>query len=254
MRRASIFAALAVAVVVFLALHLARGQQQSANFQIAQHGHPVGTAGYTFKSGLQGYSSASLVQVSMQGLNYALSKDESLTSQHHLRNVSLSATVNGTAVALTGKPEGGEFLLSISASGRTTNTRLPDHAGAVLLSDFDPGALQTLLNLAQQQNNRDLWAIIPKQTGSVAPVQLATYADLQGKLDDKPVTVHHLTATISGSKTELFTDPDNQLLQAELPQAGFALIRNGFVLQPPSHAPAPPPEPQAAPAQNQPTQ
>jgi len=104
----------------------------------------------------------------------------------------------------------------------------------VFLPDFDPGALETLLALAVSHNNRDLWAIVPKQAGSVAPISLATYADEQGTQDGKPITVHHLVATIRGANTDLFFGPESQLLQAELPQAGFALVRKGFVLKPPA--------------------
>jgi hypothetical protein len=90
-----------------------------------------------------------------------------------------------------------------------------------------------------------LWAILPKQSGnqpaSVAPVELATYADEVGSLDGKPIPVHHLVATIAGARTDLFSGPENQLLQAELPQQGFALVRKGFVLTPPAR-------PQPAPA------
>jgi hypothetical protein len=101
------------------------------------------------------------------------------------------------------------------------------------------------------QNNRGLWAIIPKQSGteagSIVPILLATYADEQGTLDGKAITVHHLVATIAGAKSELFSGPENQLLQAELPQQGFAVVRKGFVLTPPAKAGAPPSAPQAAP-------
>jgi hypothetical protein len=41
-------------------------------------------------------------------------------------------------------------------------------------------------------------------------------------------------ATIAGAKTDLFSGPQNQLLQAELPQSGFALVRKGFVMTPPA--------------------
>jgi hypothetical protein len=70
-------------------------------------------------------------------------------------------------------------------------------------------------------------------------VQLATYRDEEGTLGGKPVTVHHLVATIAGTHTDLFSGPENQLLQAELPQAGFALVRKGFVLTPPAKPIAP---------------
>lgn len=224
----------------------ARGQ--IASFEVAQHGHAVGTARYRLTSTPQGYISTSLVRVAMQGLDYALSESESLTPAKHLQHVSLSATVNGTAVTARARPVDGQIVLDISASGRKTTTRLPEHAGVIFLPDFDPGALQILLSLALEQNSRNLWAILPKGKGSVAPVQLATLADMHGTLDGKAIPVHHLVATIDGAQTELFSGPENQLLQAELPQQGFALVRKGFVLQPPARAPAPPPQAQSAPA------
>jgi hypothetical protein len=224
---------------------------QSGSFTIAQHGKPVGTATVTFTSTPKGYDTTSVVRVAMQGLNYNLSKTEQLTSANQLRHVELSATVNSSAVNITAAPDAAQFLLNVSASGQSSTTRLASHPSAVFLPDFDPGALDTLLALAVTQNNRGLWAILPKKSGaqdaSIAPVQLATYADEKGTLDDKPIVVHHLQATIAGAKSELFSGPENQLLQAELPQQGFALVRKGFVLTPPAKPGAPPAAPQPAP-------
>jgi hypothetical protein len=176
----------------------------------------------------------------MQGLEYALSKTEQLDSSSHIQHVLLSATVNGSAVNVTGKPDSANFLLNISANGRGTTTRLAAHTASVFLPDFDPGSLQTLLTLAAAQNGRDLWAILPKQAGSIEAVQFATYADEHGTLDGKSIAVHHLVATIAGAQTDLFAGPENQILQAELPQQGFSLIRKGFVLTPPKKPIAPP--------------
>jgi hypothetical protein len=213
---------------------------QSASFIVSQHGKDVGTASFNFISSPRGYESTSVVRVAMQGLNYALSKTERLTPARQLRHVQLSAAVNNTAVNVTAAPDAAQFLLNISANGRSTTTRLDAHPGAVFLPDFDPGAFETLLTLAAARNNRDLWAIIPKRSGSIQPIQLATYADEQGTLDGKPIAVHHLVAAINGASTDLFSGPDNQLLQAELPQQGFALVRKGFVLTPPAKPGAPP--------------
>ncbi len=212
---------------------------QSGSFTVSQHGHAVGTAGFQFTATAGGYDSTALVNVEMQGLDYALSKTEQLDPSSHLVHVLLSGTVNGSAVSVTGKPDAAQFLLNISANGRSSTTRLDDHPAAVFLPDFDPGALETLLALAATENNRDLWAIVPKNAGSVEPVELATYADEQGTLDGKQIVVHHLVATIAGAPTELFSGPENQLLQAELPQNGFALVRKGFVLTPPKKPIAP---------------
>jgi hypothetical protein len=212
---------------------------QGASFIVSQHGKQVGTASFHLAAGPDGYESDSVVRVAMQGLDYALSKNEELTSANELKRVQLSATVNNEAVNVTAKPDAAQLLMNISANGRSTTTRLDSHTNAVFLPDFDPGALETLLTVAVNHNNRDLWAIVPKESGSVAPVTMATYADLEGTLDGKPITVHHLVATISGATTDLFAGPESQLLQAELPQEGFALVRKGFVLTPPSRPSAP---------------
>lgn len=222
---------------------------QSASFAVSQNGKPVGTASFSFTSKPAGSDSTSLVHVNMQGLNYQISKTEQLSPSNGLLHVQLSAIVNNSAVNVVAKPDASQFLMNISANGRSTTTRLDFHNLAVFLPDFDPGALQTLLAMAASSNNRNLWAIIPKQAGSIVPIQLATYPDEKGTLDGKPITVHHLIATFGANTADLFAGPANQLLQAELPQQGFALIRNGFVLTPPSKPLAPPPLPAPAPSQ-----
>lgn len=224
-----------------VAAHAANPAVQSGSFIVSQLGHTVGAAEYHFTPASAGYDSTSTVHVSMQGLEYALSKTEQLDASRHIIHVVLSATVNGQAVNISGKPDANNFLLNISANGRTMPTRLAAHPNAIFLPDFDPGALETLLTMAAVQNNRALWAIIPKQAGSVEPVQLATYADEHGTLGGQAVTVHHLVATIAGANTDLFAGDDNQLLQAELPQQGFSLVRKGFVLTPPKRPGAAPP-------------
>jgi hypothetical protein len=227
---------------IFLVSSLAVGatSAQAGAFQILLNGKRVGTASCSFTATAQGYNSTSIVRVSMQGLNYSLSKTEQLSSTDELQNVLLSGVVNGEAVSVTARPDSGQVILNISANGRETTSRLAKHPGAVMMPDFDPGALETLLALGVERNNRALWAIIPKKSGSIEPVQLATYADEQGTLDGEPIAVHHLVATIAGARTDLFSGPDNRLLQAELPQEGFALVRNEFVLKPPARAAARP--------------
>jgi hypothetical protein len=215
---------------------------QTGSFEIAQNGKAVGTASYEFVATPEGYNSTTVVRIAMKGLDYAISKTERLSPANELRHVQLSAIVNSAAVSVTGAPDAAQLLLNISANGRSSTTRLEAHAGAVFLPDFDPGALETLLALAVERNNRDLWAILPKKAGSIVAVTLATYADEQGTYEGKAIPVHHLVATIAGTRTELFSGPENQLMQAELPQQGFALVRKGFVLTPPARAGAPPAE------------
>ena len=226
---------------------------QSSNFTIAQHGHPVGTASFTFPHAAGSRFFTSQVHISMQGLTYTLSNTEQLFPSSHLRHAQISATVNGSAVNLTAAVDSAQYLLNISANGQAATTRLEFHPAAILLPDFDPGALQILLDLSNSPTDAraGLWAILPKQStaddgstqpASIQPIQVATYRDEQGTLDGEPISVHHLIATIAGTQTDLFSGPENQLLQAELPQQGFALVRDGFVLTPPARPIAPPTE------------
>lgn len=214
---------------------------QMATFDVALRGQTVGTASYQFRSDAAGIASASSVRVSAKDIEYAFSKSEQLTASHKLKSAEINAVVNGQAVHLMATVQDAAIQLKASANGRTSSNTLAAHGAVVFLPDFDPGALQTLLYLAAARNGADLWLVIPRQAGSVAPVKIATYADEQGTLDGKPTVVHHLVATSDGATMNLFAGADHQLLQAELPQAGFALVRKGFVLTPPAHAPAPPP-------------
>ncbi len=147
--------------------------------------------------------------------------------------------MNGEAVNVVAAPDSAQLLLNISASGKSSTTRLAAHPGAVFLPDFDPGALETLLALAVTQNNRDLWAILPKNAGSIEPVQLATYADQEGTLDGKPITVHHLVATIAGANTDLFSGPENQLLAGGTAAGGFRADSQWLCAQAPGQADCP---------------
>ncbi len=249
------FASIAGLTVLFTTAASAQSSARDGSFIVAQHGSSVGSASYKFSPTSDGYDSTSVVRVSMQDLNYSLSKTQQLTRDAHLKHVEVSATVNGTAVNVTGSPDAAQFLLNISANGKSSTTPLELHHNAVFMPDFDPGAFETLLALAAENNNRDLWAIIPKQAGAVVPIRLATYADEKGTMDGQPLEVHHLVATISGNDTHIFSGPHNHLLQAELPYQGFALVRKGFVLTPPAKAgppPTPPPgKPTDQPAPNQ---
>lgn len=223
-------------LAVFVALTSAAAQAQTAEWLVSQHGKQVGTARASVTPAGSGYASTSVISISMEGLKYALSKTETLNSARALEHAELSAAVNGQAVRIVAQQQTAKLQLATSANGRRSTTPLPVHDAAVLMPDFDPGAWETLLALAAARNNHDLWAVIPKQAGSVLPATVATYADEKGTLDGHPIAVHHLVATIAGAETHLFVGPRNELLQAELPQPGFALVRKGFVLTPPSKA------------------
>jgi hypothetical protein len=200
-----------------------------------------------------GFDLTSGVTISMQGLDYRFTETATLNAGYHVKTVQLDGMVNGTAASISLARAGQQFTMKINANGSVTSNPLAFHPQSVFMPDFDPGALQVLLKLAAPVNNLDLWAVIPKQTGSVAPLQIATMADEQGTLDNAPITVHHISVTNDTEKTEIFSGPDDELLQAEWTSQGFAAVREGFKLKPPKRPTgAPPARPAAAPPAGQP--
>jgi len=256
-KRDKIGRALLMITAGLMAAGLLAAQLQAENFTLSQNGKSVGQAFLGLKPGNGGFDLTSGAKIDMPGLKYNFSQNTLLDGGYHLTRAQLSGSVNGTSATVNATKQGQQFLMSINANGSVTNTPLAFHQRAVLLPDFDPGALQVLLNLGAAHNNLDIWGLIPKQTGSITALRIATDADMQGALNGKPLTVHHLTVTYGTSKTELFSSPANELLQAEWTDEGFALVRQGFKLTPPARPGAPPAaplQPAAQPAQPQPQQ
>ena len=220
---------------------LVAAQARAQSFILSQNGKSVGSADLAIKQAGGGFDATSKAKVDMPGLKYNFSEHENLDGSYHLQNVQLKGSVNGTSASVDTAPQGQQFAMKIDASGKVTNTPLAFHPQAVFYPDFDPAALQVMLNLGAAHNNRDLWAIVPKQSGSVAALRIATKPDESGTLDGKPVVVHHYTVTTPAETTEVFSGPSNQLLQAEWTSEGFAMVRKGFVINPPAKPRTPPP-------------
>jgi hypothetical protein len=220
------------------------------SFQISQNGKSVGKANLRIDKSSAGFDATSDADIKMPGLTYKFNEKESLDTGYRLTKVQLDGTVNGSSAKVNTSKLGAQFLMKISANNNVITTPLVMHPNAVFIPDFDPGALQALLNLGALHNNANMWALVPKQSGSITATKVATDADMQGSLNGKPLTVHHLSVNFDSSKIELFSSPTNELLQAEWTDEGFAMVRQGFKLTPPAKPGAPPPAP-AQPAQGQ---
>ena len=229
------------AAAIFAGLIAAQASAQS--FVLSQNGKSVGTAHLAWSKTAGGFDVDSSANIQMPGLNYKFTENQQLDAGFHLAKVQLNGTVNGTTATVNTTRAAQQFLIKINANGQVTSTPLAYYPRAVFYPDFDPAALHTLLNLGAAHNNADIWALVPKQAGTIAALRIATNADMQGTLDGKPLTVHHFTVTGEASKTEVFSSPGNEILQAEWTDEGFALARNGFKLTPPAKPGAPPPPP-----------
>ena len=223
-------------------------QIHAQSFQISQNGQNVGTAGLSVQPAGAGFSSTSWTKIKMPGLDYSFQENASMDGGYQLQSVHLDGSVNGTKATVSAAPEGQQLAMKINANGQVINTPLAFHPQAVFFPDFDPAALQTVLSLGALRNNRDLWAVIPKQTGSVTALRIATKPDEQGTLNGQQTPIHHYTVTADADTIEIFSNPSNQLMQAEWTEEGFAMVRQGFVLTPPARPQTPPPAKQQQPA------
>jgi len=241
-------------ISIGLVLFAAAVSASAQSFIVSQNGQSVGTATLAVHQSGAAVSVSSEANIKMPGLDYNFAQNQTLDAGFHLKTAQLKGSVNGTKATVNAAPQGNQFALKIDANGHVTTTPLDFHPQAVFFPDFDPAALQTVLSLGATRNNRDLWALVPKQTGSVQPLRITTKANEHGTLNGKPVEVHHLTVTMGSDTTELFSGPQNELLQAEWTQEGFALVRKGFILTPPARPGAPPPPAQQQPATAAPVQ
>lgn len=222
------------------------GVASAQTFLISQNGKSVGSATLSWVRNGAAYSITSNASINMKGLNLSFSESGFLGAHDNLRSMQLNGQVNGTPATVGAQVNGGQYLMKIFANGQRINTPLAFHARTVFFPDFDPAGLQAMLRLGAAYNNANLWAMIPKQTGSVVPMQIVTDADMQGTLNGSAVAVHHVTVNVNGGTIEVFSSTTSDLLQAEWTQEGFALVRQGFVLTPPKHplGTPPPPPPQ----------
>jgi len=210
---------------------------QAQSFLVSNTGKTVGSATLSLTQSASGYALTSGVKIDMKDLAYSFTQTSALNSAYGLNNSQLSGLINGTAVTVKTVRSGQQFTMTINANGQVTNQPLAAHPGAILLPDFDPGAL----TLALRINTPDgLFALIPKQTGMESSLTKTANPDQQGTLNGKPIPVHHYTLNSDAGKIEVFASATNELLQAEWPDQAFALVRQGFVITPPAKAPAPP--------------
>jgi len=75
---------------------------------------------------------------------------------------------------------------------------------------------------------------------TICPIRDAEIASRMGAPDGKPITVHHLVATIAGARSDNFSGAETQHLQANASAAGIRAARKGFVLTPPARPQTPP--------------
>jgi YD repeat-containing protein len=222
----------------------------------ANDGKTVGSADCNVSTVPSGYQITSHGELKMPKFTYSFSNDNHLDSQLNIVHDQLSGQVNGTQVTFTlgSDPSGRQFQVSIDANGKTTTNVFDRHQHTVLLPDLDPAAYSAMAHFAIEKP-ATTWIVIPKQEGLLVPALYTDRASVHGTFHGQPVDARHTTVTVSdqnGITVELYYTGEGALLEADLPEQNFYVIRDDFKLQARPHYE--PPRGTAPPSQGAPQQ
>jgi hypothetical protein len=220
----------------------------SASYKIEQNGKSLGSASYSIQNTPKTYIITSSGKMVLGKFSYAFSNSQKLDTSLNLITDLLSGVVNGKAVSFSAASDttGRQFQLDISANGQRQQNKVDRDANTVLLTDLDPAAYMLLTQVAFR-NPKDAWALIPKENGFLVPVKFTALEDTKADYNHQSIMVHHTSAAVSTENAitvELFYSGDGQLLEADLPEQNFDVIREGFRLL---HRPKPPAPPHGGP-------
>ncbi len=224
-----------------------------AHFSIvaASDGKNAGSADCTVTAVSGGYEISSHGDLKVPKFTYTFTNENRLDSQLNVVRDQLSGAVNGTQAtfSMNSDPSGKQFQVSITASGKNTTNTFDRHQHSALLPDLDPAAYVAMAHFALEQPPTT-WIVIPKQNGLLVPAQYNAQPDVHGTFHGQPVDAHHTSVVVSdqnGFTVELYYTGEGALLEADLPEQGFYVIRDDFKLQnrphyTPPRGEAPPPD------------
>lgn len=225
----------------------------SSHFTILQGDKNVGSSDTTITPTPAGYDIASHGELRLSKFNYSFENKQSLDHMLNLVKDQISGTVNDSPVtfAVNADPSGRSFQINVNAQGKTTQNTVDRHRHLALLPDLDSAGYILLTHIGLE-NPQISWILIPKENGLLVPSVYNKGANVRGQLDGKDIDVQHTTVTVSGQNAvtvELFHTPEGRLLEADLPEQNFYVVRDGFkLLDRPKFAPPRSPE-GAAPSQ-----
>ncbi|MFT4112715.1 hypothetical protein [Silvibacterium sp.] len=206
----------------------------SAHFILYQGDKTVGVADRTVQPTGVGYTLTSQGKLSLSKFNYSFNQTQHVDKGLNLVSSQISANVNGKPVTFGVRTDstGREFQLAIGAEGKNTQNTVDRHQHLVLLADLDPAAY-TLLTQIVIQKPQTSWVLIPKQEGLLVPTEITPDPSVRGRLGGNQVDVQHATVVVGEQNpvsVELFYGRDGDLLEADLPEQNFYVVRDGFKL------------------------
>lgn len=234
----------------------------SEHYKVFQGDKVVGSSQYTVTPTAAGYTIVSQGDLRLTKFSYNFTSTQYLDHALNLVSDQITGTVNGSPVTFTVNTDstGEHFLVHVNAKGQTQQNTIDRHQYLALMPDLDAAGYMLLARIGLE-NPQDSWVLIPKETGLLVPTVYDRDASVQEQLNGHAITVEHTTVEVSAQNAvnvELFYMRNGQLMEADLPQQNFYVVRDGFrMTNRPKFAPPRSPEPNAPPppsGQQQPQQ
>lgn len=255
--------ALTLALLLPVGVVQAQSQTQipagSSHFAIFQNDKNVGSSEFTVTPTAAGYTITSRGDLRLTKLTYSFTNTQNLDHMLNLVSDRISGSVNGSPVtfAVNSDPSGRQFNITVTAKDKTTQNTADRHQHLALLADLDAAGYMLLTRIGLQ-NPQVSWALIPKENGLLIPTVYQRNPSVGGRLNGREMSVNYTTVTVSAQNAisvELFYGQDGSLLEADLPQQNFYVIRDGFKLTnrpkfAPPRSPEQPPDQNGAPQQD----
>lgn len=206
----------------------------TVHYTVYQKDKSVGSSEYTVMPTAAGYTITSHGDLHLSKLSYSFENSQNLDHMLNLVSDQITGSVNGSPVTFTVKADatGRQFNISVNAKGKETQNTVDRHQHLALLPDLDAAGYMLLMQIGLE-NPQVSWALIPKENGLLVPTIYTPDAGVRGRLDGREVEVEHTSVSVSAQNAisvELFYDQRGRLLEADLPEQNFYVVRNGFKL------------------------
>ena len=222
----------------------ASGESAPARFELNLAGKQIGKADYLFTAAKGGRRIKAHYSFTIEMKTVIGERDADLGPGYDLRADSLKAAVNGETQSAAITTGASQLTFQAVDAGKPVTSSFELHSGTVVLNNFDPSGVQTLIYMdaALPRPDHNYWAFLAQGKGVELPVQLTTGDLGEGTLDGKTIHLKHWRLKIAGSDGDIWSDTDNNLMEFDVPIQAVAYRRVAFALNEtaePSSAPTP---------------
>jgi len=210
---------------------LPTGQSQ---FAITQNGKTLGHTESNITRISSGYQIESHGEMSLGKFHYSFTSQNRLDPELNVVEDFITGTVNGqhASFSAVSSTDGRTFIIHTTGGGKTETNTVTRHQNLVVLPDFDAASYVEMVHFALERPQY-AWILIPKQNGILVPCHYQPQPDVRGVWNGTSVDVHHTTVIVSAQNAisvELYYSGNGTLLEADLPEQNFYVIRSGFQL------------------------